>query len=258
MDVWARVGVHLTTRDWAKACGTSRASFAARNLFVAAEVCCNPFGNEDICKELLHLAQWAMCHSLLLDVRQLPDWASFTPAQTRLITNTCKGLPFLKCLHIIGRDELVLRESSIEGILVKLLARHALVLTVKTLQVQMPLQFPALKHLVLELPSYGQGYQFGSPFPAIRMAANLNTLHLLFHRVPPATILATILYGSADLSVCKSLQCVALRNVRLKDGLRLHSGCTLHAVTSRRDAFEQLGTYANRISCLTIRQCHNY
>ena len=258
MDVWGRVGVHLTTRDWSKACGTSRSSFAARNLFVAAKVFCDPSGKKDICSELLHLAQWATCHSLLLDVRQLREGASFTPAQIQLIKDSCKGLPFLKCLHIVGKDQNFLEESSIEGVLVSLIARHALVLSVKTLQVLMPFEFPALKHLVLELPSYDQVYKFDSSFPAITMATNLNTLHLMFHCVPPAESGPAHICECADLRGCKFLQRVALRNVRFMDGLRLPSTCILHAVTNRRVASEQLSTYARRVTWLTIRQCYDY
>ena len=163
-------------------------------------------------------------------------------------------LPFLKCVHIIGRPEVPLTESSIEGELLNLLAKHALVLTLQVKKIQMPLDFPTLQHLVVDIDSAGnyrhwkEGHIDVTLFKAISMLKGLRTLYLQSSDWRPIC--------AADLTGCVHLTHVAMQGVSLlaEDKLSLPEGCRLHACSEITLVDLEITEYvAPLVTGLTIR-----
>ncbi len=236
----------MSFREWAMACGTNRASCHGRPL-LAAEVgyelgkvqqnlvrlfhrvmwplfpgCCLDLSQ-------LQLNKWSTSHSLWINTWQLHEAAKVSPAQFEQLKAVASKLPVLQCLHIIGRPEMPLTKGSIEEVLVSLLAKHALVLTLQVKRVQMPLEFPALQHLVVDIDSaknYRPWWEEDiehSLFEAISMLKGLKTLYLQSSDGIP--ICATDLTGSVHLTH------IAVQGIILvaRDKLALPAGCLLHA-----------------------------
>ena len=215
----------MPPKEWAKVCGTSRATFALRRSLIAAEICVEP-GNDDqvLLSQLQHEKQ-PTCHSLFLNLQQTQEDVVLSPAQISQVIAAGSNLPVLKCLHIIGREGVPLTESSIEGVLVRLLAKHASLLT---LQVKTVLTFPNLpnlQHLVLDVgnfPGGGMDRQNNAAlFPAISMLKGLKTLYL-------QSAEENMIFEPANLSGCVHLQHVALQGVCLEGAVSLPGGCHLH------------------------------
>ena len=218
--------------EWAMACGFSRATFAMRWRFLAAEVRSKRMfglGPRRVCMRQMQLDRWLACHSLCLNLRRLAKDVNFDATQIEALNSASEALPLLHCLHLIGRAQVTLTESSIESTLLRLLARHALVLTLQVKTVNMPLGFlPNLQHLVLNLdaaPStQGNTQNHGLLFPAISTLKGLRTLYLQF-----AQDTLGLWPGTINLTACAHLQHVALPNTRSFGSLILPAGCRLHA-----------------------------
>ena len=177
----------------------------------------------------LQLDRWLACHSLCLNLRRLAKDVNFDATQIEALNSASEALPFLHCLHLIGRAQVTLTESSIESTLLRLLARHASVLTLQVKTVNMPLGFlPNLQHLMLNLdaaPSTQRITQnHGLLFPAISTLKGLRTLYLQF-----AQDTSGLWPGTINLTACAHLQHVALPNTRSLRSLILPAGCRLHA-----------------------------
>ena len=160
MDVWGIVRGLMSIREWAKACGASPASYTLRRSLVAAEVrydlgkCTQllvrllrlgrwpSFHSRRINLTQLQLERWPTCHSLWLNLWQLHEAGDVNPAQVEQIRQAASTLPLLQCLHIIGRPEVSLTQSSIEGVLTSLLAKHAAVLTLQVKIITDATMFP--------------------------------------------------------------------------------------------------------------------
>ena len=56
--------------DWARACGTSHASYASWKRLVAAEVCSGFWYGGRVKMTQLRLKRWSSCHSLYLNLRR--------------------------------------------------------------------------------------------------------------------------------------------------------------------------------------------
>lgn len=93
----------------------------------------------------LHLDRWGASHSIYFDLWQLHEAAGVTSAQLEQMRVASRALPLLHCLHVVGRPNVPLTESSVEGVLVSLLARHAAVLTLQVKSISMPLSLPNLQ-----------------------------------------------------------------------------------------------------------------
>ena len=225
-------------KEWAKACGYSRESFAMRWKILVAELSSECAGHKHICMGQLQLNRWHDCHSLHLNLWRLSKAAGLSALQVEEVSSASKTLPLLRCLHLIGRDQVTFTESSIEGILLRLVARHASVLTLQVKTVDMPLDFlPKLQHLALDLDAnpttQGIMQTHESLFSAIGMLKGLRTLYMQSTRQvgnqQPSQVCKTIKIAKADLTACAHLQHVALRGVGLDGELILPDGCCLHA-----------------------------
>ncbi len=168
-ELWAMVRQGMTAREWAKACVTSRASYAMRRRLFAAEVISEPGDDGRLLTRQLHFGAWPACDSLCLNLWRLHEAVGNDPGLLELFTKDSSALLLLECLHIIGRQHMPLTKSSIEGVLVNLLGRHATVLTLQIKTIAAPLELPALQHLLLALGykkrDWGQDHM--ALFPAI-------------------------------------------------------------------------------------------
>ena len=248
-ELWVVVSQCMTTRDWARACCTNRATYALRRLLVAAEVRGELGTHEGLTRQLQH-NRWPACHTLTLNLRQLA-WAvdtTITQAQKDQISRACSALPLLRCLHLIGRDEVPLMECSFEGMLASLLARHASVLSLQVKTIAMQLHLP---NLVLNFGPWWAHHDEWQPhahaqvFPAI---STLKALKTLCTQSPGLTQI----YQHADLKGCKHLQCVAVQNVQFCDSIYLPAGCALHAAGD----ILSLDTLVSHIHCSRVTVHH--
>ena len=148
-----------------------------------------------------------------------------SPAQISQVNAAGSNAPLLKCLHIIGREGVPITKSSIEGVLVSLLAKHALLLTLHVKTVLTFPDLPSLQHLVLDVgtfPSKWMDEQNNAAlFPAISMLQGLKTLYLQSSQW-------NAIFEPTDLAECVHLRHVALQGVCLEGALALPAGCTLH------------------------------
>ena len=138
VDLWRVVRDKLTIREWDKACGTTSTSYFLANLLLAAEVSSKSGDVEDTLIRKLQLKRWPYCHSLLVNLWQLQEAARFASEQEQQLNKASNSLLSLQCLHVIGRDEVTLTESSMEGVLVRLIAKHAKVLTLQVKSLTSP------------------------------------------------------------------------------------------------------------------------
>ena len=94
-----------------------------------------------VCMRQLQLKKWLVCYSLYLNLWQLENAVKPYAAQIEKLKKASEALPLLRCRHLIGKDQVTLMDSSFEGVLVRLLARHAMVLTLQVKTIKMPLDF---------------------------------------------------------------------------------------------------------------------
>ncbi len=214
----------MPPKDWRKARGFCRATNALRRPFVAAQVCRLFDNHELVLLKQLQFDRWSACHSLYLDLGQLFEAQTLTPGQIEQLRVTLAGskLPKLRCLHIIGRSYAALTGSSVEGSLVSHFARAASLLTLQMGTLMIPLDFPNLQHLALELMEHADGQAHVEAFAAMNMLKGLKTLYV--QSASPTTI-----DGPVDLTCCGRLQCVAVQGIKFCGMLRLPAGCLLHA-----------------------------
>ena len=184
--------------------------------------------NRDLLGQL-QLDRWPAGHSLFLNLQSLRVAVQVTPAQADRIHLAANNLPLLRCLHIIGRDTVPLTRSSVESVLVDCLARNALVLTIQTRTVKMPLTFPNLQHLMLGLtrPLYGSCSSHEEVFPALRTLKGLKTLF-----VQSCCTFTILIKGATDLTSCMHLQHLTVQGVKFSGMLSLPAGCCLHSIVS--------------------------
>ena len=242
-DVWSIVREDMNPTEWAIACGFSRESFAMRLKILVAELCSKHASHRHICMGQLQLDQWPACHSLNLNLWQLGENVRLDPAQIQRLDSASKALPLLQCLHLVGRGQVPLRDSTIEGLLVRLLARHVSVLTLQVKTVDMPLDLlPNLQHLVLDLDTIPARQDYtqthGSLFSAISMLKGLRTLYV--QSAPNACSWSATGDGSEDLTGCKHLHHVVLQDFKYGGMLALPAGCCLHAICEPYDLLEKL------------------
>lgn len=256
VDLWRIIKGHLTRKEWGKARGTSLASYSLQWPLLAAEVHNTPGDDRHDLMRQLQLDRWPAFQSLRLDLWHLCQALKLTPDQVEELDLASTALPLLQCLHIIGRDQAPLTHSSAEGVLVRLLARHASLLTLQVKTVTMPLDLPTLQHLVLDLDAdpTGQGHRqtHKARFSAISVLKGLNTLYIQSHRTaasgPP-----TIKNGT-DLTGWAHLQHIALQDVRLEGMVVLPAGCLLHATCERTQVSDYVDPIAQLVTGLTLRQ----
>lgn len=208
-DVWGTIRLRMTSKEWAKACRTNRASFAMRWRAGLAKLRSKRAGHRHLCMGQLQLHRWRACHSLHLSMWQLGKDVRLNAAQLKKLHTASEALPLLQCLHLVGRDVVTLTESSIEGILIRLLARHAPVLRLVCKTITMPLGFlPNVQHLLLDLDAIATRQTHGSFFTAISSLKGLKTLYL--QSAENALSGTTATDRAADLSPCVHLQHVVL------------------------------------------------
>ena len=260
-DLWAVFRDCMSADEWAKACGTNRATYALRRPLVAAQLhACKTLGtNERDLIRQLQIDRWPSCHSLFLNLQRVPEGFQANAAVLDQIHLADSKLHLLHCMHIICGEGVLLTESSMEGLLVSVLARHASVLTLQVKALKMPLTMPNLQHLMLDLGREMSKYFFASTqemvFPAIGLLESLRTLYIqTYHFVdvePP------------NLTNCVCLQHVTLRRVHFvrldsSQELALPAGCQLHAILGtdllRNFYYEITGVIVrnNSIWCMEI------
>ena len=256
MDLWRTVKDQLTRKEWGKACGTSRAFWSLRWPLLAAQVHNTPGNNGHDLMRQLQLDRWPAFQSLRHNLWHLHEAVKLTPDQSAELDLASNALPLLHCLHIIGRDQVPLTHSSAEGVLVRLLARHALVLTLQVKTVAMPLDLPTLQHLVLNLDAdpTGQGHRqtHCALFPALSMLKGLQTLFIQSHRT--TTSGTPTIKNATDLTACVHLQYVVLQDVRHEGMIVLPAGCFLHVVSERTYLRENTVGIERLVTGLTLRQ----
>ena len=252
VDVWEGVRKHMHPRQWAKACSACRAAFALRRTLVAAELCNDRGDDQQATLRRLHLGRWPACHSLYLNLSCMDGgWQYNSVDLTALavfkIILPNHAAPLLFCLHLIGRRHVSLTEDSIEGLLVRQLARHVSVLTLQVRRVSMPLHLPTLQHLVLELfHTYDfDASDYEALIPAVSMLKSLKTL---FVRSGSFTSIT----GPTDLTGCPDLHCVALQGVQCWGLLALPPGCLLHGTSQFAHTREIAPAVAPLLTGLTL------
>ena len=247
--VWGEIGRLMSVKDWAEACGTSRASFAARRQVLAAEVRSTNVKGGRVNLKQLQLERWPLCHSVFLNLWRLHETGELTPAEIAEIDQAARRLPLLQCVHIIGRPQVPLTESSAEGVLLSTLARHASLLTLQVKTVTMPLDLPNLQHLVLDLGARshkGPGQEDdGEAFQCISMLKGLRTLYV--------QSLGIGILQPIDLTGCVHLQHLALQNVYLLGKLALPETCLMHNISNAQST-EPTSDHASMISGWTERR----
>ena len=132
VDIWEVIKHFMTPREFTKICSTSRAFYAVRQQLTAAEVRYEPGDDEQVLLRQLQLDRWPTCHSLCIDLGQLDKAVDFCEAQSDSIGEAGNTMSSLHCLHLMGRKGAPLTEGGIEGMLVSLLARHAIVVTCRS------------------------------------------------------------------------------------------------------------------------------
>ncbi len=226
LDIWAAIRDCVNSTEWAMACGTCRATRALSRPLVAAEVYNVSDDVEHDLNKQLQLDRWSGCHSLFLNLRHMPDAVKATAVAARIEQLSLDGsMSSLQCLHIIGRGQMPLTKGSIEGLFVRLLAKHASVLTLDVRTLSIPLILPKLQHLILDLDAaseYDWLRTHETLFPAFSNLAGLRTLFVQSS--------STTIKGVTDLTACAHLRCVALQGVELKAGVALPVGCLLHVL----------------------------
>ena len=257
MDIWEIIKHSMTPREFAKICSTSRASYALRQPLVAAEVCYDTDDDEQVLLRQLHLSRWPTCHSLCVNMWEVEGAMELSQAQWGNIDATGSTMPSLHCLHLIGRKRVPVTESSIEGKLVSLLARHASVVTMQVETIMMPLDVPSLQHLVLDIAHsdcWGGHLRWnhGTLFEAIKMLKGLKTLYI------QSCSHSIMIYKLVDLTVCGHLQCVAVQGVAFALGLRLPSSCLLHANSVPIQVCDIIEGVARLLTGLTLCECSTW
>lgn len=258
VDVWEGVRQQMHPRDWAKGCGTCRATKTLMRCLVAADIRSKSGDDEQALLRLLALLRRLQldkghgCHSLYLNLSgwhmHEPTLAHLNKALSEMLATS--EVPSLRCLHITGMHGTYLMEGSIEGLLTRQLARHASVVTLELGLVGMPLDFPALQHLVLYLSSASHGYAgptYQVLFPAARMLKGLKTLCI------QSSSKITHITGPTDLACCPHLEHVAVQGIRLEGPLTLPAGCQFHLSSGFACIYEVTPAVAHLVDGLSLR-----
>ena len=259
VDIWDKVGQNLKIQEWAKTCSISQAAYAARKPLVAAEVRSAFWGGQQVSLTQLQLHMWPGCHSIYLDLHQLHEAGELTPEQSAAIEKFSKKAAALHCLHIIGRSQVPLMESSMEGVLMRHLAEHASVLTLHIYTLTMPLDFPSLQHLVLDLGAmHHKGCKMQNNWGPFLSISKLKGLKSLYVQAPDTQI-----WEATNLKDCVHLQCMVVRGIQFAKDLFLPEACLLHVVSTattcggtRAEKSGSAGTFsyiAPFITGLTVR-----
>ena len=152
IEVWAMISKNMAPREWAVACGACSTTYMLRKPLVVAEVRTRLNNPGQSLAGQLQLDKWRTCHSLCLDLRQIGEVLKVTEAQSKQIEQAGSTLPLLHCLHLVGSSyDVVKVESSVQALLLDILAKHVSVLTLEVRFVGVPLNLPNLHHLVLHL-----------------------------------------------------------------------------------------------------------
>ena len=209
------------------ACGTCRATHALSRPLIAAEMCDWFAQDEQTLLKQLHLKRWSGCHSLFLSLRCMLKAVKVIAAAAQIKQLSLDGcLSSLHCLHIVGRDQVPLTKGNAEGVFLKLLAKHASVLTLDIKSVSVPLDLPTLQNLIINLAGMcgrkEQKQTCEALFPAVSRLMGLHTLYVQSS--------GTIISRKTDLTASKHLRCVALQGVELKGGVALPTECLLHVL----------------------------
>ena len=180
-DLWNSIRLCMSPIGWALARGT----------LVAADVHGEPGESVQDLTSQLQIHRWPTCQSLCINLEQLDKAVSLTLEPALKICQAGSASPRLRCLHIIGRDHTPLvmgsgAANTMEGVLLGLLGMHASVLTLQiatsSSRVSMPLAFPRLQHLVLDLDPPRGSLQEWHPdpvlFPEVSMLEGLKTLYV--------------------------------------------------------------------------------
>ena len=250
VDVWEGVRQQMSPGDWTKACGTCRTTKTLMRSLVVAEMSSKSGDDERALLKRLQLDRWHGCHSLYLNLSGL-HMRNPTAAHRKgilLAMLASHNVPLLRCLHIMGTHGAYLTESSIEGLLMRQLARHASVVTLELRVVTMPLDLPALQHLVLYLSTcYGDAaptYQV--LFPAARMLKSLKTLCV------QSSFKTTWIRGPTDLACCPHLEHVVVQGVCFEGLLTLPAGCHFHLTSGFARVYEVSAAVAHLVNGLSL------
>ena len=256
VDIWDIIKDFMTPREFAKICSTSHASYAVRQQLVATELCFGPGNYEQLLLGQLQLSKWPTCHSLCINLGQLHEAMEISQSQRDIIKEAGSTMASLHCLHLIGRKPVRFTESSIEGVLVSLLAKHAVVLTMQVETVIMPLELPNLQHLALDVQRttrYWREDLHWALFGAIKVLRGLKTLYIQSR--------AALIQKPVDLTDCGHLRCMTVQGVNFMGSLALPDGCFLHANShcwepsvSNRRIWEVTAESACLLTGLTLRE----
>ena len=193
-DIWAIVRRFISPKEWEAACGTHPASYVLKRLLLAGEVHCKQSDSERGLLRQLDLDMWPTCHTLCLDLWRLHEAMKATPAQVHRINLEGTALPLLQCLRVTGRDQVPDAESNALGMLRSILVRSAPILTTHFWLAEVPLELPALRHIVLDIGTTWAEvlrHTFGwCDFPVASLLRSLMAVKLesLYVRCPGLTI----------------------------------------------------------------------
>ena len=224
MSIWGKIGEDLGVKEWAKACGINQAAHASRRPLVAAEVRSGLWDRKRVRMLQLQLKKWPACHSLFLNLHRLHKSGELTLEQMAETEEAARKAATLHCLHIISRPQVPLMDSSVEAVLVRHLAEHASVMTLQVRTLTMPLDFPKLQHLVLDLGAFSHtGAKEQDDWGPLQSISKLRGLRTLYIQA-----LDIAIEEPADLRHCVHLQHVALKGIQLAGRSALPKRCGLH------------------------------
>lgn len=177
-----------------------------------------------------------------------------TRHQIEQFKDAASAVPLLHCLHIIGRRDVPLTATSLEGVLMSCLAKHASVLTLHVNSVMMTLDMPALRHLVMRgtiSSQVGNEQIYEALFLALNELKGLKTLCVQYHGLT--------INKAVDLTACVHLQHVAVQGVRFAGSLALPAACFLHVAGEPKfvgDSFRPM--FREMVTGLSTGRTHKF
>ena len=253
----------MTSKEWAGVCGINRITYAMKRQIVAAEVC----SHLDIDRRRrvsirpLRLDRWHDCQSLFLDMRQVKEAVEVFPVKVEQMGLAGSKMPDLHCMHVIGGGGWYPRGANIEGVLINLLAKRALVLTVQVhiavlpmpLQLPLGLSLPNLQHLVLGLhPPYDIYRFYDGLSKAISNLTGLKTIYI--QSLKATSNLLADPDKCVDLKDCKTLQRLVVQGVILSRAIALPAGCLLQAISKTVPIKEVTSEVESCVTGVLLRQ----
>ena len=181
VEIWARIARFMELKEWAQACGTCCASFAARTVIAAVQPTSFGAGVPEQ-RRLWQMDKWPTCHSLFLNLRY--SFATSTDFYASVIPTNGRKMESLRCLHIV--DGASPTHDNLTGLLMSHLGGRYILLSLHVRAVESFPELTNLRHLILNIDGdSSEGWTHrrfearnGMAFEAIRSLTSLRTLYV--------------------------------------------------------------------------------